>query len=158
MGGNDAAPGVLLLLPDDPAVARLPVVEQQPRVTNDLQPAGGPNHVRLATWLSLLPGGGQLVNREGRKAAAFLVGVVGLLAVSLNIPAVTDTLIAWWRPRGGLAVALSLALQMLSLVIFVGVFVAALAFWYAAMHDARRVARARSGQAVRLGRWWFFHR
>ena len=134
------------------------MVEQQPRVTDQRKPAAQPRRVRLATWLSLVPGAGQLVNREGRKAAVFLLGVVGLFALSLNIPALTDTLIGWWRPRGGLAVALSLALQMLSLIIFVGLFVAALAFWYAAMHDARIMARARGGQPVRQGRWWFFHR
>jgi hypothetical protein len=138
------------------------VVEQQTRASAE-RPLGAADGgrrggIRLATWLSLVPGAGQLYNREGRKAAAFFLGVIALFALSLNIPAVTDALIGWWRPRGGLAVSLSLAAQMFSLLVFVGFFVAALAFWYAAMHDARITARARAGQPVRLGRWWFFHR
>lgn len=111
-----------------------------------------------ASWLSVLPGLGQLYNRQPRKAIAFLGGVIALFFLSGNVPAVTDALVAWWRPRGGAAVALSLLLQMLSLLVFVGLFLGALAFWYAALHDARLTARLRRGEPVRQGRWWFFHR
>jgi hypothetical protein len=114
--------------------------------------------VALASWLSLVPGLGQLYNREPRKALTFLGGVIGFFVLSFNIPALTDALVAWWKPRGGPAVALSLAVQMLSLLVFVGLFLAALALWYAAFHDARIMARAHNGDAVRIGRWWYFHR
>ncbi|HYM50351.1 MAG TPA: hypothetical protein VET65_07220 [Candidatus Limnocylindrales bacterium] len=112
----------------------------------------------LACWLSIVPGLGQLYNRQPRKAAVFPLGVIALFFLSLNVPAVTDALLAWWRPRGGPAVALSLALQMASLLVFVGLFLGALAFWYAAMHDARIVALIRNGERRSSGRWWFFHR
>ena len=111
-----------------------------------------------ASWLSVLPGLGQLYNRQPRKAIVFLGGVIALFFLSVNVPAVTDALVGWWRPRGGVAVALSLLLQMLSLLVFVGLFLGALAFWYAALHDARLTARLQRGEPVHQGRWWFFHR
>jgi arabinogalactan oligomer / maltooligosaccharide transport system permease protein len=112
----------------------------------------------LASWLSIIPGLGQLYNRQPRKGLIFLGGVIGLFFLSLNVPALTDALLAWWRPRGGVAVALSLTVQMISLLVFVGIFLGALAFWYAAMHDARLTARVRNGEMAKSGRWWFFHR
>ena len=114
--------------------------------------------VRLATWLSVVPGLGQLYNRQPGRAAIFLLGVAGLFFACLNIPAVTDHLLTWWRPRGGLMVTLSLIVQMLSLLLFVGLFMAGLTFWYASMHDARVVARGSEGDPRTGGRWWLFHR
>ena len=114
--------------------------------------------VRLATWLSVVPGLGQLFNRQPGKAAIFFGGVAGLFFACLNIPAVTDHLLAWWRPRGGLMVTLSLIVQMLSLLIFVGLFMAGLTFWYASMHDARLTARRGESALTADGRWWLFHR
>jgi hypothetical protein len=114
--------------------------------------------LNAASWLSLLPGLGQLYNRQPRKALAFFLGVAVLFFASFNVPAVTDALVAWWRPRGGLAVSLSLVLQMLSLLLFIGLFLGALAFWYASFHDARVTVRSRRGEPVNQGRWWFFHR
>jgi len=111
-----------------------------------------------ASWLSLIPGLGQLYNRQPRKAITFLGAVSGLFFVSVNVPALTDALLAWWRPRGGPAVVLSLAVQIFSVFLFTGFFLGALALWYAALHDARLVARLRRGERVREGRWWFFHR
>jgi TM2 domain-containing membrane protein YozV len=114
--------------------------------------------VRLATWLSAVPGLGQLYNRQPVKAAIFLLGVVGLFFLTLNIPGATGELLGFWQPRGSTMVLLSLLVEMLSLLLFMGVFLLALTFWYDAMHDARRTAQERNGEREPGGRWWLFHR
>ncbi len=114
--------------------------------------------VRLATWLSLIPGVGQLYNRQPKKAAIFLLGVIGLFLLTLNIPGATGELLAWWSPRGSAMVLLSLLVEMLSLLVFMSTFLLALTFWYDAMHDARRTAQERNGEREPGGRWWLFHR
>lgn len=114
--------------------------------------------VRLATWLSAVPGLGQLYNRQPRKTAIFLLLVVGSFFITLNIPGVTDELLGWWKPRGSAMVMLSLFVQMVSLLLFMTTFLLALVFWYDAMHDARRTAQERNGQRQPGGRWWWFHR
>ena len=114
--------------------------------------------VRLATWLSVIPGLGQLYNRQPRKAAIFLLGVVSLFFVTLNIPGATAELLALWRPRGSAMVVLSLLIQILSLLLFMTTFFLALTAWYDAMHDARRTAQEVNGERAPGGRWWLFHR
>lgn len=114
--------------------------------------------VRLATWLSAVPGLGQLYNRQPRKAAIFLLGVVGLFVLTPNIPGVTYELLAWWKPRGSVMVILSLAVEMFSLLLFMATFLLALTVWYDAMHDARATAQEINGQRQPGGRWWLFHR
>ena len=114
--------------------------------------------VRLATWLSAIPGLGQLYNRQPKKAGIFLVLVLGLFVFTLNIPGATQALLALWKPRGSAMVVLSLFVQMLSLLVFMTTFLLALVFWYDAMHDARRTAQERNGEKQPGGRWWWFHR
>ena len=114
--------------------------------------------VRLATWLSLIPGLGQLYNRQPKKAAIFLLGVIGLFLLTLNIPGATGELLAWWKPHGSAMVLVSLLVEMLSLLVFMSTFLLALTFWYDAMHDARRTAQERNGEREPGGRWWLFHR
>lgn len=114
--------------------------------------------VRLATWLSVVPGLGQLYNRQPRKAALFLGAVVALALITLNIPGATGELLGWWRPRGSAMVLLSLFVQILSLLLFMSTFLLALTAWYDAMHDARRTAQERNGVKQPGGRWWWFHR
>lgn len=114
--------------------------------------------VRLATWLSAVPGLGQLYNRQPKKAAIFLAGVVGLFLLTLNIPGATAELLAWWKPRGSTMVLLSLFVEILSLLVFIATFLGALTFWYDAMHDARATAQERNGARQPGGRWWLFHR
>ena len=113
---------------------------------------------RLATWLSAVPGLGQLYNRQPKKAAIFLLGVVGLFLVTLNIPGATAELLAFWKPRGSAMVLLSLLVELLSLLLFMSIFFLALTVWYDAMHDARRTAEERNGEREPGGRWWLFHR
>jgi len=112
----------------------------------------------LATWFSLVPGLGQLYNRQPKKAVVFLFGVVLLFLVTLNIPGATGELLAFWKPRGSAMVLLSLLLEMFSLLVFISTFLLALTFWYDAMHDARRTAQERNGERQQGGRWWLFHR
>ena len=114
--------------------------------------------VRLATWLSAVPGLGQLYNREPVKALIFLVAVILSFAVTLNIPGATAELLAWWKPQGSAMVLLSLFLEMLSLLLFMGTFLLGLTIWYDAMHDARRTAQEVNGDRLPGGRWWLFHR
>lgn len=114
--------------------------------------------VRLATWLSTVPGLGQLYNRQPKKAGIFLALVVGLFVFTLNIPGATEALLALWKPRGSAMVLLSLFVQMLSLLVFMSTFLLALTFWYDAMHDARRTAQEINGERKPGGRWWWFHR
>ncbi|TMD47069.1 MAG: hypothetical protein E6I86_10130 [Chloroflexi bacterium] len=114
--------------------------------------------MQLATWLSAVPGLGQLYNRQPKKAAIFLLGVVGLFLITLNIPGATAELLAFWKPRGSTMVLLSLFVEILSLLLFMSVFFLALTFWYDAMHDARRTAQERNGEREPGGRWWWFHR
>jgi hypothetical protein len=132
------------------------VVELQPSPV--VTPAQRRASVRLATWLSAVPGLGQLYNRQPKKAGIFLVGVVLLFLVTLNIPGATGELLAFWKPRGSTMVLLSLLLEMFSLLVFISTFLLALTFWYDAMHDARRTAQERNGQRQPGGRWWLFHR
>jgi hypothetical protein len=108
--------------------------------------------------LSAVPGLGQLYNRQPKKAAIFLLGVVGLFLLTLNIPGATAELLAFWKPRGSAMVLLSLLVEILSLLLFMSVFFLALTFWYDAMHDARRTAQVRNGERKPGGRWWWFHR
>jgi TM2 domain-containing membrane protein YozV len=132
------------------------VVELQPSPV--VTPAQRRASVRLATWLSAVPGLGQLYNRQPKKALIFLVGVVLLFLVTLNIPGATGELLAFWKPRGSTMVLLSLLLEMISLLVFISTFLLGLTFWYDAMHDARRTAQERNGQRQPGGRWWLFHR
>ena len=131
------------------------MVQPQPTLTSTPQRRAS---VRLATWLSVIPGLGQLYNRELRKAVIFPLGVVFLFLVTLNIPGATAELLAWWKPRGSFMVLLSLFVEMLSLLIFIATFLGALTFWYDAMHDARATAQEINGLRRPGGRWWLFHR
>jgi arabinogalactan oligomer/maltooligosaccharide transport system permease protein len=114
--------------------------------------------VRLASWLSIIPGLGQFYNRQPKKAGIFLLAVVGLFLFTLNIPGATGQLLAFWKPRGSVMVLLSLFVEILSLLIFMTTFLLALIFWYDAMHDAQRTAQELNGERQPGGRWWWFHR
>ena len=130
----------------------------EPQLPAVLAPAKPRRSVRLATWLSLIPGLGQLYNRQPKRAAAFLLAVVALFFVTLNIPGATAELLGAWRPRGNAMVMLSLLVEMLSLLLFMATFLLALIAWYDAMHDARRSAQEINGLRDPGGRWWLFHR
>jgi TM2 domain-containing membrane protein YozV len=130
----------------------------EPHLPEVLTPPQRRASVRLATWLSAIPGLGQLYNRQPKKAAIFLLGVLGLFFLTLNIPGATGELLAFWKPRGSTMVLLSLLVELLSLLIFMSTFLLALTFWYDAMHDARRIAQERNGEREPGGRWWLFHR
>jgi len=130
----------------------------EPQLPTVLAPSRPRRSVRLATWLSLIPGLGQLYNRQPKRAVAFLLAVVALFFVTLNIPGATAELLGVWKPRGSGMVMLSLLVEMLSLLLFMGTFLLALIAWYDAMHDARRSAQEFNGLRTPSGRWWLFHR
>lgn len=114
--------------------------------------------VKLATTLGLIPGLGQLYNRQPAKAATFFFGVPVLFILSLSLVEATHVLLEWWRPRGAFMVVLSLFLQLISLLLFIGVFCAGLILWYGGLHDARASAQERGGEREPGGRWWWFRR
>ncbi len=111
-----------------------------------------------AAWLSLLPGLGQLYNGQPRKVPVFFLGVPGLFFASFSIPGLTAEFLAWWRPRGSVQVALSVILQLLSLLLFIGVFLFGLIFWYGSAHDARASAQELNSGQTTTGRWWLFRK
>lgn len=113
---------------------------------------------RRSAYLSIVPGLGQLANGEPPKAVAFLGGVIALFALSFSVPGLTTDLVSVWRPRGSLMVALSVIVELLSLLVFIAIFLAALAFWYASVHDARMTAVEKNAGRPSLGRWWLFRR
>jgi arabinogalactan oligomer / maltooligosaccharide transport system permease protein len=113
---------------------------------------------RRAAYLSIVPGLGQLANGEPGKAAAFLGGVGALFGLSFSVPGLTTDLVTAWRPRGNLMVSLSVVVELLSLLVFMAFFLAALVFWYASIHDARLTAVERNAGIPTHGRWWLFHR
>jgi hypothetical protein len=119
---------------------------------------GKKQSVKLATWLSIVPGLGQLYNRQPKRAVMFLGSVILLFLVTLNIPGATAEFLAFWKPRGSGMVLLSLFVEMLSLLVFMTTFLLALTAWYDAMHDARRTAQEMNGERQPGGRWWLFHR
>jgi len=132
------------------------VVEPHPPPV--LTPPRPRTSVRLATWLSVVPGLGQLYNRQPKRAAIFLLSVVALFFLTLNIPGATAELLAFWKPRGNVMVMLSLLVEMVSLLLFMATFLLGLIVWYDAMHDARRTAQEINGMRNPTGRWWLFHR
>lgn len=129
-------------------VAPTPITARTPRKLNP----------RRAAYLSIVPGLGQLANGEPVKAAAFLGGVIALFALSFSVPGLTTDLVGAWRPRGSLMVALSVIVELLSLLVFIAIFLGALVFWYASIHDARLSALERNTGTPSAGRWWLFRR
>lgn len=115
-------------------------------------------NARRAAYLSIVPGLGQLANGEPRKAFAFFLGVAALFLFSFSVPGLTIDLVAAWRPRGNLMVSLSVIVELLSLLVFMALFLAALVFWYASIHDARLTALERNAGTPTRGRWWLFRR
>ena len=130
----------------------------EPQLPTALAPARPHRSVRLATWLSVIPGLGQLYNRQPKRAAAFVLSVVAFFVITLNIPGATAELLGAWKPRGNAMVMLSLLVEMLSLLLFMTTFLLGLVAWYDAMHDARRTAQEVNGLRNPGGRWWLFHR
>ena len=111
-----------------------------------------------AAWLSLIPGLGQLYNFQPLKALVFLAGVPALFLISASIPGLTAEFLAWWRPRGSFQVAISVIIELLSLLVFIGVFLCGLIFWYGAAHDARASANELNVGKPTEGRWWLFRK
>jgi ribosomal L2-like protein len=85
----------------------------QPRPTPVRTPSSGPPpypppegagkrtaRVGLATWLSVVPGLGQVYNRQPKRAAVFFFGVIALFVITLNIPGATGQLLALGKPEG----------------------------------------------------------
>jgi hypothetical protein len=108
----------------------------------------------LAAALSIVPGLGQLYNRQGGKAGFFF------LATLLTIgPAVA--LVATGRNNAidivaNQGAATYLLFVFISLIVFLALFCLGLGFWASAVIDARRSADRLNRGVPGEPRWWFF--
>lgn len=111
---------------------------------------------RIGVALSVLPGAGQVYNGQPRKAVFYFLAT--LLTVG---PAVL--LIMFGERAGsslleGKAFAGFLLLALVSVLVFLLVFVLGLYFWASAIVDARQSARELNEDVPGAdNRWWFFH-
>ena len=110
---------------------------------------------RIAVGLCVVPGLGQLYNRQPRKASFFLLGTLLTLG-----PAV---ILIMFGERVGLtlidhgASALFLLVAFVSVLVFLVLFITGLFLWASSAADARRTARARAaGDAEEAARVSFF--
>lgn len=110
---------------------------------------------RLAAGLSVVPGLGQLYNRQPRKAVFFLLATVLTLG-----PAVLLIMFGEQVGHGLIdrhAFTLFLLLAFVSVLLFLVLFVLGLFFWASAAADARRSALAlHNGGGSEATRVWFF--
>lgn len=111
---------------------------------------------RISVALSVLPGLGQLYNGQPRKALFYLMATLFTVA-----PAVL--LIMFGEHAGaslleGKAFAGFLLLALLSILVFLLVFVLGLYMWASAFVDARLSANELNNDVPgAANRWWFFH-
>jgi TM2 domain-containing membrane protein YozV len=106
---------------------------------------------RLARWLSIVPGLGQLYYGAPRRGAQYFAGVA--------LPAALAALVYQWSlfdlatmPIGGLGKSLAL---LLSELVVLSLVVVTLSFWIAAGWDARQGAIAHNQGREHDPRWWY---
>jgi hypothetical protein len=106
---------------------------------------------RLARWLSIIPGLGQLYYGARKRAAQYFAGVV--------VPAVLAALVYQWSlfdlataPIGGLLKSLAFLFSELVVLTLV---VVLLSFWIAASWDARQGTIALNEDRDHRPRWWY---
>ncbi len=114
----------------------------------------GSQNPRIACWLSVVPGLGQLYNGYPGRAAIALLGTLACFALSLVAVEGPNTVL----PAIGAGGLLTVIAGIVGVLLFLTFFLAGMTFWYIAFHDALTTARdLRAGRASK-GRWWFFHR
>src|ERR1700730_10009147 len=106
---------------------------------------------RVARWVSIIPGLGQLYYGAPRRAAQYLAGVL--------VPAVLAAAIYEWSlfdlataPMGGLAKSLAFLFSELVVLTLVIIFVS---FWIAAGWDARQGTIALNDGREHHPKWWY---
>ena len=108
---------------------------------------------RLAAGLSVVPGLGQIYNRQPGKAVFFLLATLFTIGPSIVLimsgERIGNTLLQ--RHQFTAFLLLSFA----SIIVFLAVFILGLAFWASAVVDARRTTIERNEGRISDGRWWF---
>jgi TM2 domain-containing membrane protein YozV len=127
-----------------------PVTVQQP-----LAPSPSRRNPVLAASLSLIPGLGQVYNRQWRRAVFFL------LSTLLTIGPAVLLIMAGERVGSTLLnnkqFTAFLLLAFASIIVFLALFLLGLAFWASAVVDARRSAIDANNRRDSGGRWWFMN-
>lgn len=119
------------------------------------QPVSQLRDPRVAASLSVLPGLGQLYNRQPRKAWFFFAATLLTLGPAVLLIMVGERVGARLLEdrRGSLFLLFSFG----SVVVFLAVFLLGLTFWASSAFDARRSAQEiNRGNLEAAGRWWFF--
>ena len=110
---------------------------------------------RVAAALSVVPGLGQVYNRQGGKAGFFFLSTVMTLGPAILLIMYGEHLgTQLLTDRRG---SLFLLFAFGSIIVFLALFLLGLTFWASSFVDARRSAEELNrGDAAAAGRWWFF--
>lgn len=106
----------------------------------------------LAASLSVLPGLGQLYNGNIGKAVFFPLATGLSIGGAIGLVVVGDTL---GRRLITVSFAAFTILSLLSVMVFLGLFVLGLGFWGSAIVDARLSAEESTLGLAEPRRWWF---
>ena len=111
---------------------------------------------RLAVALSVVPGLGQIYNGQARKAPFYALATLLTIGPAVLLITFGERFGSHLLEQHSFAPFLLLAL--VSVLLFLVVFVLGLYFWASAIVDARCSARELSqGVDGADNRWWFFH-
>ena len=120
-----------------------------------ITPLRRPNPL-LATGLSIIPGLGQLYNGQPRKAAYFLLSTV--LTIGIAILLITKGQDVGHSLLAGHSDGLFLIVALVSVLVFIGLFLTGLFLWASSAIDAFQSAKAlRSGDAEAAAGRRMFH-
>jgi hypothetical protein len=112
-------------------------------------------NVRVAAWLSVVPGLGQLYNGQPVKACLYLFGT--LLSIGPSVVLITKGEGVGHGLLSAHAYVLFFVIAFVSVLVFLALFVLGLFIWASAAVDARRSALAlRAGRTEEAAQNWFF--
>ena len=119
--------------------------------TARVDPVGRRRNPRLARWMSIVPGLGQLYYGAPKRAVQYLAGVL--------LPAALAAVIYQWSlfdlataPIGGLAKSIAFLASELVVLTLLIIFVS---FWIAASWDARQGTIALNEGREHHPKWWY---
>lgn len=109
---------------------------------------------RIAAGLSVIPGAGQVYNRNLRKAAGFFVATLLTIGPAIALITAGESIGHSLLDRRLFTAFLLIAL--LSVLFFLLLFITGLWFWASAVVDARSSAREQAQGHDCAEQWWFF--
>jgi TM2 domain-containing membrane protein YozV len=109
----------------------------------------------LAASLSIVPGLGQVYNRQWRRAVFFLLSTLLTIGPAVLLIMAGERLGSTLLNNKQFTAFLLLAFG--SIIVFLALFLLGLAFWASAIIDARRSAIDVSSDRASAGRWWFMN-